>query len=82
MRPATDNYEGVHIDSGTVLGNTIMHNQTFGIIANSASSKIGFGNNTLLFNNFMGAGGGNAQVHGYSAGAMMPLQPNACSPAC
>ena len=78
----SDNYEAVHIDSGTVLGNTIMHNKTFGIIANSASSKIGFGNNTLLFNNFMGAGGGNAQVHGYSAGAMMPLQPNACSPAC
>jgi len=78
----SDNHEGVHIESGTVLGNTIMRNQTFGIIANSWSSKIGFGNNTLLFNNFMGAGGGNAQVHGYSAGAMMPLQPNACSPAC
>ena len=78
----SDNYEGVHINSGTVLGNTIMHNQAFGIIANSASSKIGFGSNTLLFNNRMGAGGGNAQVHGYSPGAMMPLQPNACSPAC
>jgi hypothetical protein len=78
----SNNYEGVHINSGTVLGNTIMHNRTFGIVANSAASKIGFGNNTLLFNNLMGAGGSNAQVHGYSAGDLMPLQPNACSPAC
>lgn len=78
----SQNFEGIHISSGTVLGNTIMRNTSFGIVANSSSSKIGFGNNTLVFNNLIGAGGGNAQVHGYSAGDLMPLQPNACTPTC
>jgi parallel beta-helix repeat protein len=79
------NYEGVHINSGTVLGNTITHNQFLGIAAAGASSKIGFGNNTLMLNNVGGllALGGNnhAQVYGYGV-ALTPLQPNACSPAC
>ena len=79
------NYEGVHIGSGTVLGNTITHNTFLGITAHDPSSKIGFGNNTLMFNNAAGllAVGSNthAQVYGYGVG-LTPLHPNACSPAC
>jgi len=74
------NYEGVHINSGTVLGNTITSNKTFGIISNSTSaSSVGFGNNTLWLNNLGGMGGSTAQVRGV---ALKQLQPNVCSPAC
>jgi hypothetical protein len=60
---------GVRIDSGTVLGNTIITNQGFGIFG--VSSATGFGNNTILNNSA-----------GSTAGGPRPLFPNACLPAC
>ena len=62
--------EGVDIGSGTVLGNTIQHNGSYGVYANTTT---GYGNNTLSVNN-----GGGAQVFG----PLIRLQPNACSPTC
>jgi hypothetical protein len=71
------NYEGIQINSGTVLGNTITYNELFGIEAFEASAPVGFGNNTLSYNN-----GGSAQVHAVGLKGLKPLQPNACLPAC
>ncbi|MGA7386959.1 MAG: right-handed parallel beta-helix repeat-containing protein [Pseudolabrys sp.] len=71
------NYEGIQINSGTVLGNTITHNEFFGIEAFEASAPVGFGNNTLSYNN-----GGSAQVHAVGLKGLKPLQPNACLPVC
>jgi hypothetical protein len=62
---------GVSASLGTVLGNTITVNQGFGI----SGSATGYGNNTLVSNN--GTGGGKQVSDG-----LIPLQPNACSPAC
>jgi hypothetical protein len=63
-------FRGVYIGSGSTLGNTIENNQSFGI---RGVGQSGYGNNTLLYN-YSGAG----QV----LGPLIPLQPNACSPAC
>ena len=71
------NFDGVVIQSGTVLGNTITHNQEFGIVSNSTAAAVGFGNNTVWFNNATGYGGSHDQVK-----RAIKLQPNACSPAC
>jgi hypothetical protein len=62
---------GISLGSGTILGNVMIGNTSFGIIAVNLT---GYGNNTLAFNN---GGGANPQVLGVSA-----LHPNACSPAC
>ena len=56
---------------GVVLGNTIALNDSFGILALSA--PVGFGNNSLSNNN-----GGGAQI----SNNLVPMHPNACSPAC
>ncbi len=61
--------DGVTIISGTVLDNTVALNVRTGIFA---TGVMGFGNNTLFGN------GDNVA----SAGAVIPLHPNACSPAC
>jgi hypothetical protein len=60
---------GVGIFSGTVLGNTIAHNE-WGIF-NYGGGVIGYGNNTLYDN----------QTQQVSSGVVR-LQPNACNPAC
>jgi hypothetical protein len=66
---------GVKLSSGLVLGNMISGNGRFGISAGSAATT-GYGNNYLAGNsNFAGGPG---QV----TGSLIPLQPNACSPAC
>lgn len=61
---------GVSASLGTVLGNTITGNKGLGI----SGSATGYGNNTLVTNN----SGGGAQV----SDGLVPLQPNACIPAC
>jgi hypothetical protein len=58
--------------SGTVLGNTIISNEHFGIKV-YYDGPVGYGNNTLAKNS------GGPQVLGASA---FPLQPNLCKPAC
>jgi hypothetical protein len=63
---------GIDVNSGTILGNTIISNTGFGI---SVAFATGYGNNTLTLNN----GGINPQVNGLS---LTVLHPNACSPAC
>ena len=63
---------GIYIHRGTVLGNTLVSNGAFGI-GGPGGSNVGFGNNTLVDNN-----NGNAQV----AAGLIPLEPNACTPAC
>jgi hypothetical protein len=57
-----------------VLGNVIAGNYIFGIYAEGLT---GFGNNTLTGNNPGGALGGTQIV-----GALTPVHPNACQPAC
>ncbi len=61
---------GIAIVAGTVLGNVIIANASFGI---NAGPGTGYGNNTLAFNNNNGA-----QV----VAGPIALHPNACSPAC
>ena len=62
---------GVLIMSGTVLGNTIMANGSYGILgSNRAVDIVGVGNNTI-------GGNGNFQVSGNSMGF---LHPNVCRP--
>jgi hypothetical protein len=61
---------GILIQSGTVLGNSILDNGGPGISGNGG--LVGFGNNTLFFNNNEGP-----QVFNAS-----PLEPNVCEPAC
>ena len=62
---------GVLIPSGTVLGNTIMTNGSYGILgSNRAIDIVGVGNNTI-------GGNGNFQVSGSSMGL---LRPNVCKP--
>lgn len=63
---------GVNIETGTVLGNTIIENGYFGITAVAASAKVGVGNNTLVDN----AGTGGQQIQG----AFSELHPNLCFP--
>jgi hypothetical protein len=60
-------YNGVHLISGTVLGNTIIGNFGYGI---GVDLEAGFGNNTIL---------GNSDA---TSGTLISLHPNACSPAC
>jgi hypothetical protein len=62
---------GISINGGTVLGNVIIANDGIGI---SGGFHVGYGNNTLVFNN---GGGANPQVK-----IVLALHPNACSPAC
>jgi hypothetical protein len=63
---------GVVINSGSVLGNTILSNAGFGIVAPIVGApRVGFGNNTLIDNN---AGG--AQI----SGDAYRLHPNVCAP--
>ena len=64
---------GVTMGSGTVLGNTITANESFGIALDPGGAGIGFGNNTLTGNN-----NNEAQV----SDGVVPLQPNVCVPAC
>ncbi len=59
---------GIFIGSGTVLGNTITGNASFGI---NATLSTGYGNNTITDNN-----GGGVQV----GGSILELFPNACFP--
>ena len=61
---------GISASLGTILGNTITGNRGLGI----SGSATGYGNNTLATNN----SGGGAQV----SEGLVPLQPNACIPAC
>ena len=69
------NGSGVEINSGAVLGNTIYSNRAFGIKAfQNLAAPIAFGNNMLWVNN----DGTGAQVQGN----LIPLHPNACTPAC
>ena len=63
---------GVHVGSGTVLGNTIFANAGFGIYAVPGSGGVGFGNNTIGGNN----PGGSAQVYG----DLKSLNANVCQP--
>jgi hypothetical protein len=72
----SQNFVGVDINSGTVLGNTIYSNRSFGIKArHTVPAPIAFGNNMLWMNN----GSTGAQVQGMN---LLPLHPNACLPAC
>jgi hypothetical protein len=59
---------GIDIESGGVIGNTIMLNRGFGIVMDDA----GYGGNMLLFNNV----GGVDQVDG----TFVSIHPNACNP--
>jgi parallel beta-helix repeat protein len=59
---------GMDISGGTVLGNTIFRNGSYGI-----SGTVGFGNNTLVFNN---ADAGGVQING----TLFELHPNSCLP--
>ncbi len=59
---------GIFMGSGTVLGNTITGNASFGI---NATLSTGYGNNTITDNN-----GGGVQV----GGSILELFPNACFP--
>ena len=68
-----ENAGGVEINSGAVLGNTIYRNEAFGITA-ATLAPVAFGNNMLWGNN----GGSGPQVQGN----LIPLHPNACTPAC
>ena len=71
----SENGGGVEINSGVVLGNTIYSNRGFGIKAyQNLVAPIAFGNNMLWMNN-VSAG---TQVQGN----LIPLHPNACTPAC
>ena len=63
--------EGIFLYSGTVLGNVIIGNTSFGI---QGVNQTGYGNNTLARNNGVAA---NPQTAGVTA-----LHPNACDPAC
>ena len=67
---SSNKFRGVYVGSGSILGNTIQNNHSFGI---RAVNGVGYGENTLLGNN---SGGGQA------LGPLIALQPNACSPAC
>lgn len=75
----SSNWGGVAIGSGTVLGNTITRNKTLGIW--SMGSNIGFGNNTLAFNNVdSGVLQGEHSDAQVQPGGLRPLHPNVCSP--
>jgi hypothetical protein len=63
--------DGVHVGSGTVLGNTIFANAGFGIYAVPGSGGVGFGNNTIGENHASGS-----QVFG----DLKSLSANACLP--
>jgi hypothetical protein len=63
--------QGINIPSGSVLGNTISSNGSFGVISNSPSPGFGFGNNTVVSNN-----GGSDQLDG----SRSQLFPNYCAP--
>ena len=67
---SSNHNRGVHVVSGTILGNTIQNNTSQGILTDS---NTGYGNNTLVGNN-----SGGDQI----AGFLIRLQPNACNPAC
>jgi hypothetical protein len=60
---------GIDIQSGGVMGNTIMLNRGFGILFGDDG---GYGGNMLLFNNF----GGTDQV----SGTFVAIHPNGCNP--
>ncbi len=62
---------GLYITTGTALGNTILSNTSYGFYGFYAA----FGNNTLILNNHDQSG---PQV----LGAVYPLDPNFCNPAC
>ena len=64
--------DGVHISSGTVLGNTIFANASYGIFAVPGGGGVGFGNNTIGGN----LPGGSAQVYG----DLQSLNANVCKP--
>jgi hypothetical protein len=64
--------DGIHISSGTVLGNTIFANNRFGIYAVLGGGGVGYGNNTIGGNN----PGGSAQVYG----PLKSLNANVCEP--
>ena len=61
--------DGINIANGTVLGNTIVDNEDFGI---HSFGGTGFGNNTLRLNN----------SNGPQTSEVVPLEPNFCAPAC
>jgi hypothetical protein len=56
----------INIVSGTVLGNTIIESDSFGIYG---TAKVGFGSNTIIDN-----------YNGPTNGAPVPLSPNTCAP--
>jgi hypothetical protein len=67
--PAPGNGPGVSLESGAVIGNTIMVNGGFGIVANNRG---GYGGNVLLDNNAAGP----EQI----AGTFVAIHPNGCNP--
>jgi hypothetical protein len=67
-----NDWGGASVQGGTVLGNTIIGNGGPGILA-SYSSRTGYGNNTIDFNNK-----GKAEVTGTK---LFPLHPNVCGDA-
>ena len=71
---ANNVFYGIYLETGLVLGHTIIGNGGYGIVNNGNSSDVGFGNNVLIGNN-----SGGAQIGGSTS---IALHPNACSPAC
>jgi hypothetical protein len=64
--------KGILLHTGSILGNTILNNGSYGI---DTVGQSGYGNNTLVGNN-----GGGAQTLGGII--LYRMQPNACNPAC
>jgi parallel beta-helix repeat protein len=61
---------GIRVTRGTVLGNTVYSNGSYGIIS---VFLMGLGNNTIFDNNLDGGGG-------QTDGGQIALHPNACTP--
>lgn len=67
-------HNGISLESGTVLGNTIFSNIGYGIYDTGSQTDTGFGNNTIIDNNA-------SDPSGLQVLFVIPLQPNACQPA-